>query len=62
MSGREVSHDWVVHPRGAQQLLKQAHRMMLATVKDRVRECRCQDRKPRFEVVRDFDQKLAGRQ
>ena len=36
MTGKVVSHNWVVHPRGARQLrsmLKQAHSVMPATVR-----------------------------
>lgn len=33
MSGKVVPHDWIVHPRGARQLVKQAHRVMPATVR-----------------------------
>jgi hypothetical protein len=37
MSGKVVSRDRVVHPRGARQVLKQAHRVMPATVRTVVR-------------------------
>ena len=33
MIGKVVPHDWVVHPRGARQLLKLVHRVMPATVR-----------------------------